>query len=368
MTAENSKDKKTLKVLIVSVGQISGGIERYTLTLGKKLENSGYEVHYALRANSWLDSEIVTEKKVRVEMGRHLILDMMTLKQYVKENNIPIIHCNSNNSLFVSLLIQEDNDHKKIGVIHGDVLADQQHKGRFIANVYSKLEKWLVNKHCSYCIAVSNSIKNILIERGVKENKIDVVYTGIESLTYSALPDYYNNVLNICSVGNLIPIKNHRKLLEALYDLKKEYPEIQVKCDIYGEGIERESLENYIEEHDMKYVSLKGYDVNVRSKLNEYALYIHPSKYESFGISILEAMNAGCCIIANNVGGMTEILDERSGYLIDAEDSRNIEKAIIRLYDDREVMKQYAINGKYRVEEMFTTDEMLRKTIEIYNR
>lgn len=43
---------------------------------------------------------------------------------------------------------------------------------------------------------------------------------------------------------------------------------------IYGEGIERESLENYIEEHDMKYVSLKGYDVNVRSKLNEYALYI----------------------------------------------------------------------------------------------
>lgn len=31
-------------------------------------------------------------------------------------------------------------------------------------------------------------------------------------------------------------------------------------------------------------------------------------------------------------------------------------------------MKQYAINGKYRVEEMFTTDEMLRKTIEIYNR
>ena len=102
--------------------------------------------------------------------------------------------------------------------------------------------------------------------------------------------------------------------------------------------------------------------------MNEYALYIHPSKYESFGISILEAMNAGCCIIANNVGGMTEILDERSGYLIDAEDSRNIEKAIIRLYDDREVMKQYAINGKYRVEEMFTTDEMLRKTIEIYNR
>lgn len=46
-------------------------------------------------------------------MGRHLILDMMTLKQYVEENNIPIIHCNSNNSLFVSLLIQEDNDHKK---------------------------------------------------------------------------------------------------------------------------------------------------------------------------------------------------------------------------------------------------------------
>lgn len=54
--------------------------------------------------------------------------------------------------------------------------------------------------------------------------------------------------------------------------------------------------------------SLKGYDKDVRSTLNRYSLYIHPSKYESFGISILEAMNAGCCVLANSVGGIKKLL------------------------------------------------------------
>lgn len=129
-----------LKILIVSVGKLSGGVESYTLTLGKLLENKGYEVHYVLRANSWLDTKINTDKKLRVYMGRHIISDMIALKKYVNECNISIVHCNSNNGLFVSLLVKENNSCKKIGVIHGDVLVDQMSKGKFIANSYCKLE------------------------------------------------------------------------------------------------------------------------------------------------------------------------------------------------------------------------------------
>lgn len=355
-----------LKILIVSVGKLSGGVESYTLTLGKLLENKGYEVHYALRANSWLDNKVNTDKKLRVYMGKHIASDMIALKKYVKNCNISIVHCNSNNGLFVSLLVKENNGCKKIGVIHGDVLVDQMTKGRFVANVYCKLEKWLINRHCRCCIAVSESIRHILVERGVDNNKLEVVYTGIELKEYDVLPDYYSETLKICSIGYLRPVKNYMKLLETLKILKQEYPEVKVLCDIYGEGPEREKLESFITTYNMDYVALKGYDANVREELNNYNLYIQPSKYESFGIAILEAMNAGCCVIANKVGGMAEILDEESGYLIDADDIKSMERAICKCYYAREIMKRCALNGNYRVKEIFSTDTMVKKMTAIY--
>ena len=95
-----------IKVLIVSVGKMSGGVESYTLILGKMLTNSGVDVHYAVRQGAWLDKQLTREKKIVVSMGKNILTDMRHLKAYVEEQKINIVQCNSNNGLLVSGFIK----------------------------------------------------------------------------------------------------------------------------------------------------------------------------------------------------------------------------------------------------------------------
>lgn len=354
------------KILIISVGKLSGGVEKYTLILGQVLASKGIEVHYALREGSWLDNQILNANKITVNLGKYSISDMIKLRDYVRERGINIVHCNSNNGLFISQLIQERSDCKKLAVIHGDVCVDQNHKGFLVSSIYKLLETWLIKQKCSCCVAVSKSIKRILIERGIHEKKIRTVYTGIDPIKYNRMPDFFANELCICTVGNLLPVKNHLLLLESLYLLRSKYPQVKCRCDIYGEGPERKKIEEYIRTKGLNNVSLKGFDENVRYKMNSYQIYIHTSKYESFGISIVEAMNAGCCIIANAVGGVNEILDDDCGFIIKDEDPDVIADCIATCYEDRELLTKISMAGKERFEKVFMSDSMAENLMKIY--
>lgn len=356
------------RVLIVSVGNLSGGIERYTILLGKMLSENGYNVYYALRKNSWLSEQIISDNVILLDMDKnHLFSSMFCLKRYVEEHKINIIHCNSNNGLFVSLFARETKTRKKIGVIHGDVIVDQANKRKIVSKGYVFLENLLLKRTCSMCIAVSKSIEEILVSRGIPRKKIEVVYTGIEFLEYNKLPEYFSDELKICSVGNLLPVKNHISLLHSLLYLKKLHPEVKFSCDIYGDGGEKETLLKFVEDNELGNVNVKGFDLNIRSKLNQYTLYIHPSLYESFGLAILEAMNAGCCVIANRVGGVQEIIDDNSGYLIDISDENGLAELIFSLYKNRTKMNEIAIAGKKRCKEEFSIDKMFENIMHTYN-
>ena len=357
-----------LKVLIVSVGKMSGGVESYTLILGKMLADNGFDVHYAVRAGAWLDGQLTTVKKLTVGLGRSLVADMKNLKKYVMDNDINIVHCNSNNGLFISQLIKESKKCVKIGVVHGDVKIDQNHKGLFIRFMYEKLETWLLKKKCTQCIAVSKSIKDILISRGISSDKIDVVYNCVEPFHYKNAPDYFADELKIVSVGNLLPVKNHICLLNALLMVSSKYPEVKYICDIFGEGPERESLENYIADNNIKNVHLKGFDNNVRNKLNTYQLCINTSNYESFGISIIEAMSAGCCVIASNVGGLKEIINRDCGFIVEKNDSDAIADKIFYCFRDRQSLMEKARKGKARCDKEFSEEAMSIRLLEVYRK
>ena len=357
-----------LKVLIVSVGKLSGGVESYTLILGRMLAENGVEVHYAVRRDAWLDQQLIDARKVVVDLGKNLFADMRHLKAYVEQQGINIVHCNSNNGLFVSQLIKENASCRKIGVIHGDVKIDQAHKGVLMAGLYEKLETWLVKNTCTRCIAVSESIKKILIDRGVPENILSVVYTGIVPKAYIQMPDYFAEELKIVTVGNLLPVKNQIALLKALAVAKQKYSGMVLTCDIYGEGTERSSLEKYIAENKLDQVTLKGFDKDVRNKLNEYQLYVHTSRYESFGISIVEALDAGCCVLTSDAGGVREIIDLDCGIIIDPDNAEEFAEVLYRCNQNRDMLKQYAEKGRERCQNEFYCTTMLEKILGIYRK
>lgn len=327
--------------------------------LEKYLPGEKYEVHFVIRKNSWLLEKLSSKHILEVNMGKKIFSSMVEIKKYVEINNINIIHCNSNNALFLSLLIRESANRKKIAVMHGDVLVDQGSKGAIIRHLYKKLENWLLKKGCCKCVAVSKSLKDILLNRGISEEKIEVIHNATEKIMYSSGPDYYENPIKICSIGYLLPPKNQILLLEALNYLKKSNCGVRFTCDIFGEGSERHSLEKYIKDNNLQEVRLMGFDPEVRSKLSQYALYVQPSKYESFGIAVIEAMYAGCYVIVNDIGGMREIVNEHIGSILQMTCCEKLADTIKELYYNRALIERKAQTGQQYASATFSTEKMM---------
>ncbi len=138
---------------------------------------------------------------------------------------------------------------------------------------------------------------------------------------------------NLVSVGRLSKEKGHLDLLKIFKILVKKYPDW--KLNIIGDGSERENLEKYIEDNNLKdKVILHGFQNKdyIDKIFKMSAIYVMTSYTESFGIVLIEAMSYGIpCIAFSSAEGACEIINSgENGYLIK---NRNFEAMISKIED-----------------------------------
>ncbi|MEI6480737.1 MAG: glycosyltransferase family 4 protein [Candidatus Saccharibacteria bacterium] len=116
----------------------------------------------------------------------------------------------------------------------------------------------------------------------------------------------------ICFIGRLEKRKGVRYLIDAYADLRKTHH--NVRLVIAGDGRLRKSLEARVEKYDIPDVEFRGF-ISEQEKidlLQTADLYCSPALYgESFGMVLLEAMAAGCVVVAGNNPGYASVLQER---------------------------------------------------------
>lgn len=153
----------------------------------------------------------------------------------------------------------------------------------------------------------------------------------------------------IVSVGRLSPEKGYMDLLKVFSVIANKYPTWHL--DIIGDGVEKERLEKFINNHELnERVTLHGFQNKdyIDKILHDSSIYVMTSYTESFGIVLLEAMSHGLpCIAFDSAEGARELINSgMNGYLIKNRSYAAMIKKIEDLMKNKNVRKKIGLAGR----------------------
>jgi len=168
-------------------------------------------------------------------------------------------------------------------------------------------------------------------------------------------------------VGKLAHFKGVDVLLEAARLYESEHPD-EIVTVIAGDGELAAPLQKQAKECKLKDVHFMGHlaCMQLRNLYSTADVSVVPSRREPFGLVAIEALACGCPVVATNQGGLTDIINEKVGALVDVDDAFGLAAAIQNeLYrTDSEERSRYV--AKYAVDN-YAQDSLIGTLIDIYN-
>jgi glycosyltransferase involved in cell wall biosynthesis len=218
-------------------------------------------------------------------------------------------------------------------------------------------------------ICVSEQIRNTLQNRfGVSPVQTHLVRCGVcPADFFCAAP--LSGSLKILCVARLHSVKGLIYLIEACGILRER--NIDFECTIYGEGPERDSLEKRIKELELEsVVKLPGAISNEQLPViyARHSLFVLPSLSEGAGVVLMEAMASYLPVVASNVGGIPEIVEDKvNGLLIEPEQPDKLAEAIEKTYNSRqEVLQRMGKRNRLKVEQHFNAKNEIDKLYTLF--
>lgn len=234
------------------------------------------------------------------------------------------------------------------------------------AIIFQFFRKRIIFRLTTMVLPVAAALKQELSEvYRVPDERIRVFHNAI-----GAQPELVDNETSypphLISAGGLSRGKGHDVLINAMAAVIKKHPD--VKLSIYGEGPERAALESLIHKLQLEQnVELPGkisHEAVLNALSQAYAL-IHPSRFEAFGYSVLEAISVGTPVIASAVGGIPEIIREgKDGFLVPVDEPVILAERICYLLNNNEVRNSMSRNCYRRFEETFELNHAVQKQVD----
>jgi len=239
---------------------------------------------------------------------------------------------------------------------HGsEVITNYNEKG------FKKLLFTSIYKKAALIIANSRHTKDLLVKRNIPEGKITVINPGLDSRWFKngfngeAMREKLglkgNNV--ILTVARLSWRKGHDTLIALMPRLTEELPNI--KYLVVGDGEDRERLKGLVSENNLEDRVIFVGKVASEKLIDYYDacdIFVMPSREqgnltEGFGISFIEAGARGKPVIGMNIGGVEDaVIDGRTGYLVEPNDTEMLFSKIICLLKNKELAQKLGENAR----------------------
>lgn len=231
--------------------------------------------------------------------------------------------------------------------------------------------KFNLHKAKAIC-ATSHTIEAYL--KPVTHKKVEVIPFGVDidifcKKTVNSIFEAEDFVIGC--IKSLDKIYNIDILIHSFFELKNKYPSQKIKLLIVGVGLEKENLEQQVKKlnlsNDVIFTGRIPHH-QVADYFNMIDVMVNISDYESFGVSVIEAMACENAVVATNTGGLKEIIENESfGALVEVGNIAQTTHAIEMYLLDNQLKKRVGENARKKVIEKYNWQDNLQQMIAVYN-
>ena len=219
---------------------------------------------------------------------------------------------------------------------------------------------------CLVKLYISNSktAVDFLIGKGYPPKIFRVVHSGIDLVTQ--IKKQESKVSTIITVARFEPPKDYKTLLLAFDILNKKG--FKFTSLLVGGGSKKEEMMELSAQMGLKdRVSFLGEKENVSEDLERSDIFAFSSLFEGLPRAIMEAMAARLPVVAVDVGGVSELVDdEKTGFLVKAEDAHALADKIEKLLLDKDIRKRMGESGMEKIKKEFSMDRLVKEMEGIY--
>ena len=234
--------------------------------------------------------------------------------------------------------------------------------------LYNRIDRHVLRK-IGLVITVSEVSKSSLVERGVPESRIRVVYNAIDHDSLTKHPKRESSgqpYQRIVAAGRFSHEKGLDILLEAIARIKESAPPFQLYP--YGHGVEENNLKQMVSRLGLgDIVEFSGFVDDILPILADMDFMVMPSRSEGMPVAILEAWSQELGVVATSVGGVPEMIQSgQNGLLVDPEDPGALADRMLWALNHPEAMRSYGKAGYKTIGEKFTFEIQAAQLSEIY--
>ena len=297
------------------------------------------------------------------EFGR--FINPFLLPTSIRDHQITIVHCHLQASWMTGIWLA--------------LIKHRQLKGHILFHehnpyvIYSRTYPYLIKMagRTGKILVVSEHLKNRIKEAGVSEERLLVLQNYVspqffknpEEREKEAKPDAIDQTKWVGFSGRLVDVKGWRAFLHAANMLREE----NIKFLIAGTGLEEKKIRKSIKAYQLEEkVFLMGFVADMRKFYRSLDLFFLSSQYETFGLVALEAQACGVPVVAFDIEGIRERLDDRCAMIVPPGNYPALAERIKQVLRDRNLRDGLVKNGLENARR-FSLDNYLNSLNTIYN-
>lgn len=364
-----------MKILYVITKSEIGGAQTHLMEVVRYMHYAGHDVLVVTGTAGWLTNELAAigvDYEILPDLIREInpAKDIKTINYicHILEDNQPdIIHCHSSKAGIVGRIAGAIKNIPAVFTAHGWAFTNGVLPAKRI--IYAAIEHIMLG--ITKRVICVSEFDLQLAKRWFLHNynRIVTVHNGIVDKKFiSSTVIEYSLPLKLVSVARFSHQKNNLELIRAVEQINKLYSG-SLQLNMVGDGPLLSEAQAYVTSHKLENdVHFLGSRTDVDDILNKNDIFCLISNYEGLPISIIEAMRAGMPIIASDVGGVNELVqDEVNGFLIPRGNISELVDKLKYILEHKKLIKSMGEASRKIYEEEYTADRMNQKILSVYN-